>query len=33
MYWQGKFTDNAGQTFGGGVQHNLTVRFGPQFRW
>ena len=33
MYWQGKFTDNAGTTFGGGVQHNLTVRFGPQFRW
>lgn len=33
MYWQGKFTDNAGTTFGGGVQNNLTFRFGPQFRW
>lgn len=33
MYWQGKFTDNTGSTFGGGVQNNLTFRFGPQFRW
>ena len=33
MYWQSKFTTSAGETFGGGVQHNLTVRFGPQFRW
>ncbi len=33
MYWQGKFTDSAGRTFSGGVNHDLTVRFGPQFRW
>jgi len=33
MYWQSQFTDSAGRTFGGGVNHNLTVRFGPQFRW
>lgn len=33
MYWQSKFTDSAGRTLSGGVNHNLTVRFGPQFRW
>ena len=33
MYWQGKFTRSTGSTFGGGVQNNLTFRFGPQFRW
>jgi hypothetical protein len=33
MYWQSHFTDSFGNTFGGGVNHNLTVRFGPQFRF
>ena len=33
MYWQGRFTTSAGRTLSGGVNHNLTVRFGPQFRW
>ncbi len=34
MYWQSsaKSNINAG-TLPSGVQHNLTVRFGPQFRW
>jgi hypothetical protein len=33
MYWQSKFTDSAGRTLSGGVNHNLTIRFGPLFRW
>jgi hypothetical protein len=33
MYWGAKFQDSAGRTLSGGVSHNLTVRFGPQFRW
>jgi hypothetical protein len=33
MYWQSRFTNSLGRTFDGGVKHNLTVRFGPQFRW
>ncbi|MGZ4826038.1 MAG: outer membrane beta-barrel protein [Terriglobales bacterium] len=33
MYWQSRFTTSAGNTVSGGVNHNLTVRFGPQIRW
>jgi hypothetical protein len=34
MYWQSDIRDNINnRTIAGGVNHNLTVRFGPQFRW
>ena len=34
MYWQSKIQNNiSGQTTPSGLNHNLTVRFGPQFRW
>lgn len=33
MYWQSRIHDSAGRSLSGGVNHDLTVRFGPQFRW
>jgi hypothetical protein len=34
MYWQSSIRDNINNiSVPGGVKNNLTVRFGPQFRW
>ncbi len=34
MYWQSNIrSTTSGGAVPSGVQHNLTVRFGPQFRW